>query len=175
MEAVHVEEKIHEFNQLAKECKDEDPVVYRYAIAKAYRASNNTIKALKYSFEWQIPDKDSMDHLMTGDRIMVSKRNQIVSFDFVNTQSLDYSDTAILWITDLSKKKAYGRQIKSGEDLKLPILRSSPNVSVVYFLIGPQTCKVNVVDYALEFMENLRVEPWDPLQNGFTDISNEAF
>jgi len=175
MQAVYVEEKVYEFDQLPEECKDEDPVVYRYAIAKAYSASNNTIKALKYSFEWQIPDKDSMDHLMTGDRIMVSKRNQIANFEFINTKSTDHPDTAILWITDLSKKKAYGRQIKSGEDLKLPILRSSPNVSAVYFLIGPQTCKVTVIDYALEFMENLRVEPWDPLLNGFTDISHEAF
>jgi len=175
MEAVYVKEKVYEFDQLPEEYKDEDPIVYRCAIATAYSASNHTIKALKYSFEWQIPDKESMDHLMTGDRIMVSKRNQVVSFEFINTQSVDHPDTATLWITDLSKKKAYSRQIKSGEDLKLPILRSSPNNSLVYFLIGPQTCRVTVIDYALDFIENIRVEPWDPLLNGFADVSNEAF
>ena len=143
----------------------------------AHSGSEGKIKALRYSFEWQVPDIKTSDYLLTKGGIMFQCRSQIVSFDFVNEKSPDRQDQAELWMADLSSRKAYSRQIKSGEDLKLPILRISGTINgnLSYYLFGPQTCKATIIDYKIKEVTDLRVEPWDPLLNGYQDVSVRAF
>lgn len=176
IEAVYTEEKIHNLTDLPKEWQDPDPVVWGAALYMAHSGSEGKIKALRYSFEWQVPDFKTSDYLMTMGGIMFQCRSQIVSFEFVNEKSPD-PEVAELWMADISSRKAYGRQIKSGEDLKLPILRMSGTINgnLSYYLFGPQTCKVTVVDYQMKELSDLKTEPWDPLAHGYQDVSVKAF